>query len=91
MRARRAIERVAPGRFLEVHVQADLALCARRDPKGLYRRARNGEIRQFTGLDAPYEAPESADLSLDTARRSVEDCVRAILGLLRGRGLLEGR
>lgn len=57
-------------RFHEIHVAADLATCEARDPKGLYRRAREGSLGHFTGIDAPYEAPEHPDLSIDTARES---------------------
>lgn len=79
-RARRAAERVlGAGGFLEVYVRADLATCEARDPKGLYRRARAGEIPDFTGVAAPYEEPERPDLALDTAARTVEDCVDAVL------------
>lgn len=62
-----ARERFAPGRFVEVHVHAPLAVAERRDPKGLYAKARRGEIRQFTGIDSPYEAPEAPELRVDTA------------------------
>jgi adenylyl-sulfate kinase len=86
--ARLAVERVVAGRFLEVHVHAHIAECERRDPKGLYRQAREGAIRQFTGVDAPYEEPLSPDLVLPTARLGVEECVRGLWLLLRERGLL---
>lgn len=62
-------------RFLEIHVQADLATCEERDPKGLYRRARAGDVKQFTGIDSPYEVPQTADLVLDTSARTVDECV----------------
>lgn len=60
----RVRERLPPGRFLEVFVDAPLAVCESRDPKGLYRRARAGEITGFSGIDAPYEPPEAPDLRL---------------------------
>ena len=53
-----------------------------RDPKGLYKKARRGELPHFTGIDSPYEAPESADLRLDTSTLSVEECVDRLLALL---------
>jgi len=53
-----------------------------RDPKGLYKKARRGELPHFTGIDSPYEAPESADLRLDTSELSVEECVDRLLELL---------
>jgi bifunctional enzyme CysN/CysC len=65
--------------FHEIYVQADLATCEQRDPKGLYRRARRGEIADFTGITAPYEEPDAAELVVDTTRLSVEEGVDAIL------------
>lgn len=62
---------IVGGGFREIFVQADLATCEARDPKGLYKRARNGEIAQFTGVSAPYEAPPRADLVLDTAKQGL--------------------
>lgn len=66
-------------RFIEVHVATPLAECERRDPKGLYARARRGELSNFTGIDDPYEVPESPTLVIDTTRLSVDDAVRVIL------------
>jgi len=74
-RARKA----AGSGFHEVYVKADLDVCERRDPKGLYRRARAGEIRDFTGISAPYEAPETAELTVETDRMAVDACVQAVL------------
>ncbi|HEY5258351.1 MAG TPA: adenylyl-sulfate kinase [Candidatus Baltobacteraceae bacterium] len=72
----RELARSAAGeRFYEVYVKADIATCERRDPKGLYRRARAGEIEDFTGISAPYEAPNDADLVVDTGQWPVERCV----------------
>ena len=79
--------RFAPGAFFEVFVDAPLAECERRDPKGLYRRARSGQLGAFTGIDSPYEAPEHPELRLATAEQGVEDCVAAVLRRLRGTGL----
>ena len=73
----------AAGRFHEVFVKADLDTCERRDPKGLYKRARAGEIRDFTGIDAPYEEPADPELVLDTVADSVEDSVRALVRYIR--------
>jgi bifunctional enzyme CysN/CysC len=69
----------APHAFHEVYIKADLETCERRDPKGLYRRARAGEIRDFTGISAPYEAPRAPELVVETSSASVEDAVAAIL------------
>lgn len=63
------------GRFLEVYVNSPLAVCERRDPKGLYARARAGELKDFTGVSAPYEAPDSAEIELHTDQHSVAECV----------------
>ena len=72
-RADRATARVAAkGRFHEVYLDADLATCERRDPKGLYRKARAGQIADFTGVSAPYEEPVAPDLVLRTAETDVE-------------------
>jgi bifunctional enzyme CysN/CysC len=76
--------------FLEVFVDVPLAVCEKRDPKGLYARARAGELPGLTGVGSPYEAPASPDLVLDAHRASVEDEVERVLELLRARGLLRG-
>jgi adenylylsulfate kinase len=80
-----ASEIIGADRFLEVHVDAPLEVCERRDPKGLYRKARQGELPDFTGVSAPYEAPANPDLVLATARRPVQDCVRELLSLVSAR------
>ena len=78
-RADRERARDAAGeRFHEIYVKADLAICEQRDPKGLYRRARTGEIPEFTGVSSPYEAPEEAQLTVDTGEQSIEDCIKAL-------------
>ncbi len=69
----------APERFHEIYVEADLAVCEQRDPKGLYKKARSGEIQDFTGISAPYEPPVSAELVVDTSKSPVEECTRDIL------------
>ena len=66
------------GRFLEVHVSAPLAVCEQRDPKGLYARARAGELKDFTGISAPYEAPVQPEIELPTDRLSVSECVALV-------------
>ena len=65
-------------RFHEIYIEADLSTCESRDPKGLYRKARAGEIADFTGISAPYEAPETPELAVATADRSVDDCVQQV-------------
>lgn len=78
----RAAHEVAGLRFLEIFVDTPLELCEQRDPKGLYGRARAGEIKGFTGIDDPYEAPASPDLVLATAELQVEESVGLVLELL---------
>jgi adenylyl-sulfate kinase len=65
--------------FHEIYIHADLDTCERRDPKGLYKKARRGEIAEFTGVSAPYEAPEAAELTVDTDRLSIEESVARIV------------
>jgi bifunctional enzyme CysN/CysC len=73
----------AEGEFVEVFVDAPLEECERRDPKGLYARARRGEIKNFTGIDSIYEPPESPEIQLRTAEAGPEACVETILQYLR--------
>ena len=70
----------APDAFLEVYVKADVAACAKRDPKGLYEKAFKGEIKDFTGVSAPYEEPENPELILDTEKNSLSECVQQLVG-----------
>ena len=69
----------ADGEFVEVFVDAPLKLCEQRDVKGLYLKARQGLLKNFTGIDSPYEFPIEPDIHLDTVRMSPEQCVRAII------------
>jgi adenylyl-sulfate kinase len=80
---REEARRIAPpGKFIEVFVNAPLEVCERRDPKGLYARAHTGEIKEFTGVSAPYEPPVNPELELHTDKLSVAECVSAILAKL---------
>lgn len=74
-------------RFIETHLCAAISVCEERDPKGLYRKARAGAICDFTGISAPYEAPDRAELSIDTGRMTVEESVAEIVGALARRFL----
>lgn len=74
--------------FLEIHVGTPLAVCERRDPKGLYRKARAGQITGFTGIDDPYEEPMAPELRLDTQDLSVATCVDAIMDTMRTHSIL---
>ena len=69
---------IAPGAFHEIYIKASLDVCEDRDPKGLYAKARRGEISEFTGIDAPYEAPGQANLVVDTESQTVEQCVEML-------------
>ena len=85
---RMARSRVPPGEFLEIFVDTPLALAERRDPKGLYRKARRGELPHFTGIDSPYERPENPDLVIDGARLDPATAADRIVDELRRRGIL---
>lgn len=76
--------------FLEVFVDTPIGVCEQRDPKGLYKKARAGELKGFTGIDDPYEAPEKPELVLKPETMSVEESVVACLALLRKRGVIAG-
>ncbi|MFG1497436.1 adenylyl-sulfate kinase [Saccharospirillum sp. HFRX-1] len=69
----------APGQFIEVYLNTPLEVCEERDPKGLYKKAREGVIKNFTGIDDPYEKPLSAEVEIDTSQSNVEKGVKAIL------------
>jgi len=75
----------AAGDFLEIFVDCPLQVCEQRDVKGMYQRARRGEIKEFTGISAPYEAPENPELVVRTAEYSLEECVEQVMRLLAGR------
>jgi adenylylsulfate kinase len=75
----RARQLFGPGQFFEVYLQTPLAVCEARDPKGLYRMARDGKITNFTGIDSPYETPESPEVVLDTAAEGVDALVLQLL------------
>lgn len=79
---------VAADEFIEVHVATPLSICEERDPKGLYRKARAGEIRQFTGIDSAYETPEAPELVVDTAANDLAGCVALVLDYLERRGII---
>ncbi len=74
--------------FIEIFVDTPLEECMKRDPKGLYKKALNKEITEFTGIDSPYEPPENPDIHIETMGISVEEAVKEILGFLIGRGII---
>jgi adenylylsulfate kinase len=77
-----------PGDFVEVHVECPIEVCEQRDVKGLYKKARAGEIKEFTGVSAPYEAPLRPELTIATSDQSVEESSRQILDYLESRGVV---
>jgi adenylylsulfate kinase len=86
---RDAVRALMPaGDFIEVHVAADLSVCESRDTKGLYKKARAGQLADFTGINAPYEAPERAELTLHTDREDVETSARHVLTYLEAHGYI---
>lgn len=78
-----------PGEFLEVFVDTPLEVCEQRDPKGLYKKARSGEIPSFTGISDPYEAPKHAELQIQTTQCTVEQAARQVLDLLEQHGKID--
>lgn len=76
------------GDFIEIHCYCPLEVCEERDVKGLYKRARNGEIKDFTGISSPYEAPVNPELKIDTQNLSLEESVDEVISLLRVRHIL---
>ncbi|MBW7850706.1 MAG: sulfate adenylyltransferase subunit CysN [Rhodospirillales bacterium] len=90
-RAERRMARalLEPGEFIEIFVDAPLAECERRDPKGLYQKARAGKILNFTGIDSPYEPPEAAEMLLDTATSAPEAAADRVVAMLRDAGYLD--
>jgi adenylylsulfate kinase len=73
---------VAAGDFIEIHCAADLAVCEGRDPKGLYAKARAGQIKDFTGISSPYEEPEAPELRIDTGGQSLQESVAQVVDYL---------
>ena len=85
-----ARELFAEGEFLEVFVDTPIAVAEERDPKGLYAKARRGELANFTGIDSPYEPPEHAEVRLDTTELGAEESAAQVVQALEARGMLPG-
>jgi len=86
---RRLVRKLFPaGEFIEVFMDAPIETCESRDPKGLYQKARSGQIKDFTGIDSPYEVPAHPELRLDTSRMSVDDCVEVLFAYLLEREMI---
>lgn len=79
-------ELLEPGEFIEIYVNASLETCEQRDPKGLYKKARAGEIKGFTGIDDPYEAPEKPELVLDSDNKGIEELAKEVIAYLEEKG-----
>jgi len=79
---------VEEGDFIEVYCQADLDTCESRDPKGLYKKARAGEIPEFTGINSPYEEPLNPEIVVNTAAQSIEESVEQVIAVLKERGIV---
>jgi adenylylsulfate kinase len=84
----KARELVPDGRFIEVYVKVPLDVAESRDPKGLYKKARAGEIKEFTGIDAPYEEPLNAELVIDTSEHSLEESTDIVVKYLKEKELI---
>jgi adenylylsulfate kinase len=78
-----------PGEFVEIYVKASLETCEKRDPKGLYKKARAGELKGFTGIDDPYEAPQNPELVLDSDTKGIDELARQVVDYLERAGRLE--
>ena len=79
---------MAADEFIEIFVDTPLEICEQRDPKGLYRKARRGELRNFTGLDSPYERPIHPELTLDALNNGASDLADTVIRFMQQRGLL---
>ncbi len=79
---------VGRGEFVEIFVTCSLDTCEKRDPKGMYKKARAGEIREFTGIDSPYEEPENPEIVINTEEQTVEDSLDKIITYLKERGII---
>ncbi len=87
---RNAARKLMPhGDFLEIYCQCPLEICEQRDVKGLYKKARAGEIPFFTGIDSPYEAPDKPELAVETGAMPLEACVDKVITLMKERGLIQ--
>ncbi len=80
---------IGSGRFIEVYVKVPLAVAEERDPKGLYKKARAGEIKDFTGIDAPYEEPENAELVIDTSEHNIEQSKNIVIEYLKNHEIIK--
>jgi adenylylsulfate kinase len=84
----KARELADEGQFVEVYVKCDLEICEERDTKGLYKKARSGEIPQFTGISAPYEEPLKPEVVVDTGKETIEESAQKVVAYLRDQGII---
>lgn len=82
-------ELVGENRFMEIYTKAPVEICEERDPKGLYKKARRGEIKEFTGVDAPYEEPENPELIVETDKETIEESVNKVIQKMEELGYLK--
>ncbi len=85
----RARQLIGAADFIEIYCHCSLEICEERDTKGLYQRARRGEIKEFTGISSPYEAPHTPELIVETGHEPLEQCVAQVLSYLQARGLYQ--
>ncbi|MBF0197951.1 MAG: adenylyl-sulfate kinase, partial [Planctomycetes bacterium] len=80
---------VPADRFIEIYVKCDIDTCKDRDPKGLYEKAMNGEIKDFTGINSPYEEPVDPEITIDSSSDSIEECASQIIDALLAKGIIK--
>ena len=76
------------GDFIETYIECDLSVCEERDVKGLYKKARAGEIPEFTGINSPYEEPQNPEITVNTADNTIEESVEQVIAVLKARGII---
>jgi len=81
-------ELVNEGEFIEIHMATPIEICEQRDPKGFYQKARKGEIKNFTGVDSEYEAPEHPEITISTAELSIEQCADVVIAYLKSNQII---
>jgi len=82
---------VEAGEFIEIHMSTPLSVCEQRDPKGLYKKARDGQIKNFTGIDSDYETPEVAEITLNTAEFDINACAEKVIQYLRENNIIHSK
>lgn len=87
---KRARDIIENENFGEIYISTSIEECEKRDVKGLYKKARDGEIKNFTGIDSPYEPPENAEVTVDTTGKSIEESAEEIINYLKSRKVLQG-